>query len=367
MTGGAEMTGGAVITGRRARPRVSVIIIFLNEERFLPEAVASVESQAGVDWELLLVDDGSTDGSGPWARARVRARTPGGTRLIRYLRHPGGVNLGMSAARNLGLRHAAGDWVTFLDADDVWLPGKLSTQLDLLDRHPGVEVLASPAQWWWNWDGTNEAGRGDWTQVLGAGRTEVVAPPALVVDYLLDEWRSICDLVVARDAVRRLGGYEPSFTAMFEDQVFHAKVLGRLPALVTSESWYRYRQHAGACTARAHRTGNHHTSRLLFLAWLDRYLVAQSPRHEPAGALAALHRTVQTELRRARHPRLARLARAGRFLTARVGAGHREGRKEPNHKGAGAPRPPGTGPGPGPPAGEDPTPAPGTAQPSAGR
>ena len=81
------------------RPRVSVVMIFLDERRFLAEAVASVRHQHFEDWELLLVDDGSTDGSTELARA-FAAESPA---RIRYLEHQGHANRGMSAARNLGV------------------------------------------------------------------------------------------------------------------------------------------------------------------------------------------------------------------------------------------------------------------------
>src|SRR3954449_4406587 len=108
-----------------SRPVVSVIIIFLNAEQFLREAVESVFGQLYDKWELLLVDDGSTDGSTQLAR-RYAAHPSG---KVRYLEHAGHQNRGMSAARNLGIRHAGGEYIGFLDADDVWLPQKLQEQV----------------------------------------------------------------------------------------------------------------------------------------------------------------------------------------------------------------------------------------------
>ena len=112
---------------------VSCIVIFLNEERFLAEAIDSVLAQTHESWELLLVDDGSTDGSAAIAR-EFAERHPD---RVRYLRHPGRANLGMSAARNLGLAHARGRYVGFLDADDAWLPGQAAEQVEILDSRPG--------------------------------------------------------------------------------------------------------------------------------------------------------------------------------------------------------------------------------------
>lgn len=259
------------------RPLVSVITIFHNEERFLPEAVASVRGQSGVDWELLLVDDGSTDGSSAWAREQAVADPD----HIRYLTHPDGTNRGMSATRNVGIEQARGAWLTFLDADDVWAPGKLARQLELLAAHPGLDVLVSPAQWWRTWDPENRGEADDWVQSLGTTSTTVVEPPDLLRRYLDDEWSSICDLLVKRDVVADVGGYESAFRGMFEDQVFHAKVFVDRPALVTGEWWYRYRQHRAASTTRAHVAGGHDQARKTFLAWLDDYLAAEHPSVRP--------------------------------------------------------------------------------------
>ena len=114
------------------RPLVSAIIIFLNGARFLEEAIQSVLGQEYAHWELLLVDDGSTDGSSVIALDYAR-RYP---EKIRYLEHEGHQNRGMSASRNLGIRGARGAYVGFLDADDIWLPHKLAEQVALLESLP---------------------------------------------------------------------------------------------------------------------------------------------------------------------------------------------------------------------------------------
>src|SRR5262245_22187425 len=112
----------------RNRPGVSAIMIFLNAAQFLQEAIWSVFAQTYDDWELLLVDDGSTDG-GTDIALRYAHRYP---QRVCYLEHPGHQNRGMSASRNLGIRNAKGDYIAFVDADDVWLPSKLAQQVAVL-------------------------------------------------------------------------------------------------------------------------------------------------------------------------------------------------------------------------------------------
>ena len=99
---------------------VSVIIIFFNEARFLRQAIESVLVQTYDDWELLLVDDGSSDDSTAIARAYA-ALCPG---KVIYLEHRDHQNRGASPSRNLGISHSRGDYIAFLDADDIWLPHK---------------------------------------------------------------------------------------------------------------------------------------------------------------------------------------------------------------------------------------------------
>ena len=129
------------------RPRVSVVLSFFNEERFLRAAIATVTDQTFADWELLLVDDGSTDAS-----AAIAAAAEAADQRLRVLRHPGGSNRGLPASRNLGLQHARADLIAFLDADDSWEPQKLERQVALHGEAPagrdGVWHQPSPpAQW----------------------------------------------------------------------------------------------------------------------------------------------------------------------------------------------------------------------------
>src|SRR3990172_4230917 len=103
------------------QPLVSVIMIFLNAGRFIEEAVESVFTQSYENWELLFVDDGSVDRSTSIAQAYAD-RYP---HKVRYLEHTGHQNRGKCASRNLGIGNTRGDYIVFLDADDVWLPDKL--------------------------------------------------------------------------------------------------------------------------------------------------------------------------------------------------------------------------------------------------
>lgn len=294
--------------------RVSVVIPFLDPGPFLSEAVGSVLAQEGVALELLLVDDGSRPDENAAARSLAAMRPA----QIRCLEHPGHANLGRSAARNLGLREARGEYCTFLDADDVWLPGKLAAQVELLDQHPGTPLLCSRAEWWWSWSGDPADLAKDFVQRWSVPLDAVVAPPGVLSMVLEDEWASPCDILVRTSAARALGGWEASFEGMYDDQVFHAKLCLASPVYMASMVTYRYRQHAGSCTHRAHAAGTGWWSRGRFLEWLDAYMRTAGTPH------AGLRRRVRNELFLHRHPRLRRALDAARRWTASSGPAERQ-------------------------------------------
>jgi len=113
-------------------PRVSVIVPTYNYARFLPRALDSVLAQTWRDYEIIVVDDGSTDDTPEVAKAY-------GER-IHYLRKENG---GAATARNTGILAARGELLAFLDADDAWVPEKLARQVEYLDRHPEFGMVYS--------------------------------------------------------------------------------------------------------------------------------------------------------------------------------------------------------------------------------
>lgn len=116
---------------------VSVIIPTYNRADLVQEAVASVLAQSFRDFEVLVVDDGSTDGT-------EAALAPYASRLRLLRRESRG---GVSAARNTGIKAARGEWLAFLDSDDLWLPDKLSRQLAYLARHPELNLCQTEETW----------------------------------------------------------------------------------------------------------------------------------------------------------------------------------------------------------------------------
>jgi glycosyltransferase involved in cell wall biosynthesis len=113
------------------KPTVSVVMAAKNYARFLPQAVRSVFAQTSADWELVIIDDGSTDHTPQAVKPFVRDPR------VRYHRSD---KLGQPRAKNLGLRLSRGEFVAYLDADDAWEPTKLAKQLAVLTEWPEVGV-----------------------------------------------------------------------------------------------------------------------------------------------------------------------------------------------------------------------------------
>lgn len=112
-------------------PAVSIILPTYNRATFLPQAFASIEAQTFRDWELVVVDDGSTDGT----RGIVESLPSPLRERLRYVYQPNG---GAYAARNTGLDHARGELIAFFDSDDEWLPHHLQDCWSALQRNPDV-------------------------------------------------------------------------------------------------------------------------------------------------------------------------------------------------------------------------------------
>jgi glycosyltransferase involved in cell wall biosynthesis len=296
--------------------RVSIITPFLNAGPFIEESIQSVLAQTYDDWELLLVDDGSTDASTGIA-VRYAAAHP---ERVRYLSHEHRQNRGASASRNLGARHARGEYLAFLDADDVYLPRKLEVQVPILDAHPNVAMLYAATEYWYSWSGRpDDAGR-DWVwRKYGAQPDTPVEPPQMLVRFLEDGGTVPCmgGVLVRRAAVQSVGGWEESFRRICTDQVFHAKLCLNFPVMIVDACLDRYRQHEDSSCRMVERAGQLNSAFETYLSWLESYVAAQPVVAPTAPTVRA---AVRRALRRHRHPVLHRLQRQARRYDARLRA-----------------------------------------------
>lgn len=121
---------------RSSPPKVSVLMAAYNAERYLRKALDSILAQTYTDFELIVVDDGSSDGTYAVLSACQDTRL----RIVRLPR-----NRGLTAALNLGLSQARGCYIARMDADDISLPDRFLRQVEWLDRHPETTVLGTSA------------------------------------------------------------------------------------------------------------------------------------------------------------------------------------------------------------------------------
>ena len=253
---------------------VSVIMIFKDAGDFLAEAIESVRAQTFTGWELLLIDDGSTDASADIAAGYAR-RWP---ERIRLLRHPDGVNLGMSASRNLGLGAARGRYVAFLDADDVYLPQRLRRHVAILDRMPDVDMVQSELVHWYSWQPPCARKSDDYVRPFLRSDDHLLEPPdGLLLALAIPLYSAgTCNITVRRATLLAHGGFEPAFRDAFEDQVVLAKLYLHGTTYVLQSHLARYRRHPGSWTRRAKEqvavAALANSARRAYHAWLVDYV-----------------------------------------------------------------------------------------------
>ena len=260
-------------------PMVSCVIIFLNGRTYLGEAIESVLVQTYPSWELVLVDDGSTDGATEVAKDYA-ARHPG---RIRYAEHENHQNRGMSASRNAGVALARGRYVAFLDADDVWLPERLERHVAALEGHPEAAMSIGPTLMWSSWNRENLPASRPWlwsdvVHHLGLPAGRVFEPGTLVRHFLETHGAGmpgICSILVRRDALLAVGGFDESFRRLYEDQVMLFKMFLAHPTLVLGEVLDRYRQHPDSSTQQDGGVAGDREARPAFLEWLQTHLVRE--------------------------------------------------------------------------------------------
>jgi glycosyltransferase involved in cell wall biosynthesis len=286
---------------------------FYNAECFLEEAVESVLAQTYSDWELLLVDDGSTDGSAAIARRhadRILSK-------IRCLEHPGHENRGLSATRNLGIASAHGEFLAFLDADDVWFPQKLEQQAAILEAHSSVSMVYGPSQRWYSWTGKAEDQGRDYLPELGVAPNTVHSSPTLLALSLERKATTPCpsNVLLRHSIVKTIGQFEESFRGiytLYEDQVFFSKLTCRTPVFVSDQRWDRYRRHPESCAATVKKQGRAAEVRGVYLRWLAGYLAKEGIDN------VELRAALQRQLWPYRHPILSRATSGARRLRSRL-------------------------------------------------
>jgi glycosyltransferase involved in cell wall biosynthesis len=240
-------------------PKISILMSAYNSGQYLAEAIDSILQQETLfTWELLFVDDGSTDNSLHIASSYADTFPSN----IRVFTHPDGRNHGISASRNLALRHAKGELLAFLDSDDVWLPHHLETQAALLESMPKVAMVYAGAERWVDFAAPFDEARAraaTWGSnylppLVPAGEPAGLLPRGGLLQWFLKDQSlvpCICTVMLRTDVARAVGGFCDAFRGLYDDQAFHAKVALGHDIYASDCCLARYRQHALSCCARA--------------------------------------------------------------------------------------------------------------------
>ncbi len=206
-------------------PAASILVAAYNSSRFLKATLASALRQTFTDFELIVVDDGSTDDTPEQLRRYTDSR-------IRVLRQD---NQGQPAALNAALRIASGVYVGFLDHDDLWLETKLARHIAYLEGHPEADLTFSWSRL------IDEEGR-----ELGLHSRFWRGPIAfgpLLEDFVIGSTSSV---VMRREALNRVGGFDPSLHRCFDLDAFLRVALLRPDNIhAIEEVLTLYRRHAG--------------------------------------------------------------------------------------------------------------------------
>ncbi len=215
-------------TAKEQMPTISVVIPAYNADRTILETIKSVQQQTFSDFEIIVIDDGSEDQT---LKVLSQVEDP---RLKIYSYN----NSGPSVARNLGISHSTGEYITFIDADDLWTPDKLEAQLAALQNHPEAGVAYS----WTNFIG--ETG-----EFLRAG--EPVWFEGNVYTHLLNGnfMNSGSNPLIRRKAIKSVGEFDPTLRYC-EDWEFWLRLAARWAFVVVPKPQILYRLSLGTSSSK---------------------------------------------------------------------------------------------------------------------
>ena len=250
---------------------VSVIIPFLNGSHWLIESLESVLNQTYINWEIIVIDDGSEEKHSLIARHFCRQHLD----KIIYTEHDGHVNKGVTISRNEAAKLAKGKYLAFLDADDIWLPQKLTNQLTRFKKHPEVQAVCEPCIHWYSWqDETAE----NYLEPVGAPYEKVYAPHELnklLYPLCFASPPPPSGILITQEAFKRIGGFEPAFSGiyeLYEDQAFLSKLYLNEIVLVSGDADFMYRKRADSMSSAATNMERYQTVRRFYFNWLENYM-----------------------------------------------------------------------------------------------
>jgi glycosyltransferase involved in cell wall biosynthesis len=222
-------------------PKISVVVPCFNAAPYVVATLRSVLAQSGFDLEIVVVDDGSTDGS---ADVVAAAAMPEVTVLRRE-------NRGAAAARNDGIAHARHDWIAFADADDLWLPGKLQAQWALLAAQRGARMVYTDLHLWPSTEPEPPAEYLAEFDRIAADRSRWQGPDGWIYPQLLLQSEVATPTVLIHRSVLDEVGVFDTGLSVAEDYDLWLRVSRVTPILRVHAPMVLYRMHESNTTKRA--------------------------------------------------------------------------------------------------------------------
>lgn len=291
---------------------VSVVMPFLNAAWCIRDAVDSVLRQSWAALDVVLIDDGGTDGSD-----RIAHELAAADARVRVLAHEGRRNRGTGPSRALGITRSRGDVVAFLDADDVWEPHHLRDHVTLLQSHPEADIVCGRA---WDWRSWADPAAEDELSELAFAPGSVVDGRRLLAAVLRNGHLATptCSLMARREILAGVADHVGTFAALYEDQVINSWVQLRGSAVMSGATSAWYRMNPRSISARL-RHVDPARARLTFLTWLQERVteLGQDDLHLEQSLATALEETRTWLAASAQSGRAGRLVDAVRTPTVR--------------------------------------------------
>ena len=201
--------------------KISVIIPTYNRKKTLARAIQSVINQSFSPFEILIIDDGSNDGTEEWVKENFQN--------IKYIYKN---NHGVSSARNVGIENAHGDWVAFLDSDDEWLPNKLYKQVKAIESNPEVKFFHTNEIW-----------------IRNGVRVNQMKKHKKYGGYIFEKCLDICrvspsSVLIKKEVLDNIGVFDESLRVC-EDYDLWLRITSKYPVVFLDEPLiYKYGGHA---------------------------------------------------------------------------------------------------------------------------
>ena len=248
---------------------ISIITPFYNSDRFLDETIKSVVNQSLSDWELLLINDGSTDNS-----VNIASQWVNRDNRIKLLQYDIQENKGKCYARNLGIERSNGEYLCFLDSDDVFVRDKLLLKLKYFESDNDTDMVMGNTIYWNDWlDQVSTANEYPTHQLIP---DRIYRKPDLVPLLVgkLGAMPCICSFVVKKSVVEKVGDFSDGFTNLYEDQAFITKLFCNANIYVLDGYYEYYRQRDDSDWHRSRNDGTDKEVGYKYNKWLLRYLQA---------------------------------------------------------------------------------------------